>query len=130
MLRPVLRATQGSVDIGFITERGQEGRVTPISTSPIGGIGLDNLGASGFGWSMADTMTDGERGITGGGGTATAISTEASSSVFEVPVLLWARTCKIEFVNDKINESFYILGWKLYYQEKDFQRIDGDVVYR
>lgn len=130
IMRPVLRDTQGSVNISFITERGQEGRTTTLSTAPIGGIGLDPLGTSPYGWSASDTMTDGERGITGGSSTVTSSSTTASSAVFEVPILLSSRTCKIEFSNDKINESFYILGFKAYYQEKDFQRIDGDVVYR
>jgi len=129
-LRPVFRDFAGSVNISFYTERGQEGRTTVINTAILGGIGLDVLATAPFGWSLFDTMSDSEKGITGGGSDTTGSVLNSSNMVFDVPILLDSRTCKTEFRNNKLNESFALLGWKKYYQEKDMARMDGDFTYR
>lgn len=130
VIHPVFRELTGDVNISFFTERGQEGETVTINNAQLGGIGLDNLAVSPFGWSLIDTMTDSEKGITGGGSNSTSTVLDASNVVFEAPILIDSRTMKIEFSNDKLNENFALLGWKQFFQDKDMMRMDGQYVYR
>lgn len=129
VVHPVFRELTGEINISYYTERGSEGRTTTLNNAILGGIGLDPLATSGFGWSLMDTMSDAELGIEVSGGVTTTI-VDASNVVFEVPALIDSRTFMIEFSNDKLNQSFGILGWKIFYQDKDIARMDGDYVYR
>ena len=128
--RPVFRDFSGSVNVSFYSERGQEGQTTTVSTAILGGIALDLLATSGFGWSVQDTMTDSDKGMTSGNSDATSVLSVSSNTVSTVPALINSRTLKMEFTNGNLNESFELLGYKVYYQEKDFAVMDGDSVYR
>lgn len=130
VLHPIFRDATGEVRISYITERGSEGRTVSINNSILGGIGLDNVGLGTFGWSMVDTYTDSDFGITGGGSGTTSSITDSSNLVYELPILLDSRTCKVEFANNNLNETFVLLGWKMFYQEKDQGRRDAAFTYR
>jgi hypothetical protein len=60
----------------------------------------------------------------------TTTITDSSNLVYELPIALNTRTCKIEFSNNNVNETFTLLGWKMLYQEKDGRRQDGQFVIR
>lgn len=130
VLHPTFRELTGDINISYYTERGQEGDTITMNNATLGGIGLDRLATSAFGWSLMDTLTDSEKGIAGGNSNSTSSLEDSSNVVFEVPILLDARTLKIEFSNDKLNENFALLGWKKFFQEKDMMRMDGEYVYR
>lgn len=129
VLHCIFRDAAGEVTVSYITERGSEGRSIPINTSLKGGLALDEIGLATFGFSMVDTYTEADFGFTDSGGTTSSI-TDASNLVYELPILLDSRTCKIEFANNRVNEGFTILGWKMLYQEKDIARFDGEFVIR
>lgn len=128
-LYPIFRDANGEVKVSYITENGSEGRSVSINNSVVGGMGLDNIGLGTFGYSMVDTFTDADLGITSTSG-ATSTITDSSNLVYELPILLDSRTCKVEFSNNKVNETFVLLGWKMLFQEKDPQRRDGAFTYR
>lgn len=130
VIRPIFRNIAGEVQISYITENGSQGQSVSINNSILGGMGLDNVGLGTFGWSLVDTMTDADLGIDSGGASSTSSDTDSSNLVYEIPILLDSRTCKIEFLNENLNEGFVLLGWKMLYQEKDFGRMDGAFVYR
>lgn len=131
VLHPVFRDVVGEVTIGYYTESGQEGQgqLVSINNSSTGGLGLDQIGLSTYGWSTVDTFTDDELGVSSGSSSMTSVAT-GSNLVYEVPILLNSRTCKVEFSNNRLNESFTILGWKMMYQEMDASRMDGAYVTR
>lgn len=129
VLHPIFRDATGEVKIGYITENGSEGRSVSINNAIIGGLALDNVGLASFGWSMPDTFTDADFGITTGSGETSTI-TDSSNLVYEIPILLNSRTCKVEFSNNRVNETFVLLGWKMLFQEKDTARQDGAFRYR
>lgn len=131
VLHPILRDIPGSVDISYITENGSQGQTVPINSSILGGLGLDMFGEDTFGWSAVDTYTDSDMGLTGGSsGDDTSGTTDSSNLVYEIPILLDSRTLKVQFSNSKLNEGFVILGWKIFYQEKDMARMDSAFVIR
>lgn len=130
VLHPIFRNIAGEVQIGYITENGSQGETFSINNSILGGMGLDNIGLGTFGWSLVDTLSDADLGITTSDSNNTSTDTDSSNLVYEIPILLDSRTCKIEFKNDNLNEGFVLLGWKMLYQEKDFGRMDGAFVYR
>lgn len=129
VLHPIFRDATGEVAISYITENGSEGRSVSINNAILGGMGLDNVGLGTFGWSVVDTFTDSDFGIGGTGGDTSTI-TDSSNLVYEIPILLDSRTCKVEFANNRVNETFVLLGWKMLLQEKDIARMDGAFVYR
>lgn len=123
-LRPIFRLTTGEVQISYITENGSQGK--PVSIAPIltGGLGVDQIGALTFGTSQHDTYTETDMGIESDGD-STSSETDSTHSVFNIGVNIDARTLKIKFTNDGLNETFTLLGWVLLYQEKDIARFDG-----
>lgn len=131
VLRPIFRYVTGEVTIGYYTENGSEGATNSISISNAtsGGLAIDEIGLATFGWSAPDTFSDADFGI-GTSTTTTGSATSVSNLVYEIPILLDSRTCKVEFSNDRLNETFILLGWKMLYQEKDIGRMDGAFVYR
>lgn len=129
VLHPIFRDATGTVSISYITENGSEGRSVSINNAATGGLGLDEIGLAAFGWSMTDTFTDIDFGFTDGG-SSVSTNTDSSNLVYEIPILLDSRTCKIEFSNDNVDETFTLLGWKILYQAKDTGRMDSAFVYR
>lgn len=127
VMHPIFRDASGLITISYITENGTEGIPINISGLSTGGIGIDMYGMSTLGWSDLDSFTDADYGLAGG---TSSTVTDSSNLVFEVPILLDARTLKIEFKNNRLNEGFTLLGWKLLYQEKDIARMDSEYVIR
>ena len=102
-----------------------------IDNNTLGGIGLDVLGTFGFGWSLTDLMTPGQLDIDSSGSDNTSsMYTTSSTLVYETPMLVDSRTCSVKFRNNVVNENFRLLGWKIFYQDKDMGRMDGDFVFR
>lgn len=130
LLRPVFRLTTGEVNISYITEEGTVGRPISINPTSSGGIGLDMFGALMFGTSMTDEYTPFDLGLPGSSDESTSSETDQTHTVFNIGVGLDARTLKVKFMNDGVNETFTLLGWILLYQEKDIDRFDGDYTYR
>jgi len=128
-IRPIFRTATGEVVINYYTENGLDGRSFRLDTSVTGGIGLDQIGAILLGTSMPDTYTESDLGISTGGDTSST-STDVGHSVFDIGINLDSRVLKVEFSNDKINESFALMGWVIFLQIKDFQRMDGDFTFR
>ena len=130
VIRPIFRLTTGIVQISFVSEDGTIGR--PASVAPImtGGLGVDQLGAALYGTSQQDTFTDGDLGLAGGGGDSSSSETDSSHRVYDIGIGIDARTMKIRFSNDGLNETFTLLGWVLLYQEKDFDNFDGNYTIR
>jgi len=128
-IRPIFRTATGEVVINYYTENGLDGRSFRLDTSVTGGIGLDQIGAILLGTSMPDTYTESDLGISTGGDTSST-STDVGHSVFDIGINLDSRVLKVEFSNDKINESFALMGWVIFLQQKDFQRMDGDFTFR
>lgn len=124
-IRPIFRLTTGEVQLSFITENGTEGKPASVNPTTAGGIGTDQFGALTFGTSQHDTYTDADMGIAGNGGTSQSSETDSSHSVYNIGINIRARTLKVKFVNDGLNETFTLLGWVILYQEKDFMGFDG-----
>lgn len=129
VLRPVFRQLNGTVNISYITENGEAGKTYTLGTPSNGGIGLDPIGEFSFGYSMQDKMSAAELGNSSGSNITSVVSA-ASNIVFETAILLESRTLKIKFTNDKVNENFAILAFKIYCQNRDIENIDGEYVYR
>ena len=128
VMHPIFREASGLVTISYITERGTEGLPINISGLSSGGIGIDMYGLSTFGFSDLDSFTDSDLGLSTSSSGSTV--TDSSNLVFEVPVLLDSRTLKVEFKNDRLNEGFTLLGWKILYRDKDIGRMDSEYVIR
>lgn len=129
MLHPIVREANGQIKITYITENGSDGQPISINAAIGGGIGDDIFGGLMFGTSDSDTYTDVDLVIGSGSSSFASGNTDSSNPVYKVPVRLYSRTCKIEFSNDRYNEGFAILGWKLFYQEQDMDSFDGAYVY-
>jgi hypothetical protein len=127
-LRPIFRRTTGDVSITYTTENGSEGKPVRLTTNIPGGLGVDQIGSVLFGASQPDTYTLADLGISGGDSSSSS-STDSATSVYDVGVGLDARTLKIEFRNENLNEYFTLLGWVLLYQTKDHERFDGDFTF-
>ncbi len=133
VIRPILRLTTGDVQVSYITENGSEGRPVSFSAAQTGGIGVDDYGALTFGTSQHDTYTGADMGIgtiDGDGDSTGSSNTDISHKVFELGVNLDSRTLKVEFSNSGLNETFTILGWIIFYQQKDFMRFDCNYTIR
>lgn len=130
-LRPIFRLTTGAVQIGYITENGSVGSTVSINPSVVGGLGLDQLGALLFGTSQQDLYTDADLGLTGSSGdSSTSSATDNTHTVFDIGIGLDARTLKVSFRNNVVNETFTLLGWVIAYQEKDRDKFDGNYTVR
>lgn len=131
-IRPIFRQANGEVIISYITENGSAGKPVRLDTSVSGGLGTDQLGALLFGTSQEDTYTLADLGLTGieEEDDANSSVTDTSHNVFDVGINLDSRTLKVEFKNDKINETFALLGFVIFYQMKDPQRFDGNNMIR
>jgi len=125
-LRPIFRLTTGAVQISYISEGGSIGR--PVSIAPVltGGLGVDQFGGLTWGTSQHDTYTDVDMGLSGAEDDGSSSSeTDNTHTVFDIGVGVDARTMKVKFENEGVNETFTLLGWVLLYQEKDHARFDG-----
>lgn len=131
-MRPLFRLTTGEVNIAYFTENGSDGKPVRLTTGLPGGLGVDQIGALMFGTSQVDTFTLADLGLSGddGSGESVSTATDTSHSVFDIGVNIDSRTLKIEFSNNKLNESFTLLGWVINFYTKDFQRTDGDYTIR
>lgn len=125
VLRPIFRQTTGSVQISYISENGTVGR--PVSISPIltGGLSTDQFGGLMWGTSQQDTYTDTDLGLVASNAAAGSSETDSTHTVYDIGVGIDARTLKVKFSNNGLNETFTLLGWILLYQEKDQARFDG-----
>lgn len=130
VIRPIFRLTTGNVTISFITENGSQGRPVAVNPSTSGGLGTDQFGSLLFGTSQQDTFTDADLGLGGGGSTVTSSETDTSHSVYDIGIGLDARTLKVKFTNNGLNETFTLLGFVLLYQSRDIGRFDGNYTYR
>lgn len=130
VIRPIFRLTTGTVQVSFITENGTVGR--PASVAPVltGGIGVDQFGNILLGTSQQDTYTDGDLGISGSSGSSSSSETDSTHAIYDIGIGIDARTMKVKFTNNGINETFTLLGWILLYQEKDHSRFDGNYTIR
>jgi hypothetical protein len=125
-LRPIFRLTTGAVQISYISENGSIGR--PVSIAPVltGGLGVDQFGGLTWGTSQHDLYTDVDMGLSGAEDDGSSSSeTDNTHTVFDIGVGVDARTMKVKFENEGVNETFTLLGWVLLYQEKDHARFDG-----
>lgn len=129
-IRPIFRLTTGNVTISFITENGTQGRPVAVNPSITGGLGTDQYGSLLFGTSQQDTYTDADLGLEGGGSTVTSSETDTSHAVYDIGIGLDARTLKVKYYNNGLNETFTILGFALLYQTKDKDRFDGNYTVR
>lgn len=131
-ISPVFRTSTGEIQISYITENGQQGQPIVFNTGLSGGIGVDEFAALLFGTSAQDTYTDADLGLSGSGtsGNANSSSTDSSHTVLDVSIGIDARVLKVEFKNDRLNETFGLLGWVILYQTKDHMRRDGRFTYR
>lgn len=130
VLHPIFRNIPGSIEISYITENGSQGQSVAVNNAILGGIGLDNVGLGTFGLSLLDTFSDSDFGFSSSGSGEMSSDTDSSNLVYEIPILLDSRTLKLQFSNANLNEGFTILGWKIFYQEKDIRRMDSAFVYR
>lgn len=129
VVRPILRRTNGDVNISYITEEGSVGRPIRLTTTLSGGLGTDEFGALLLGSSEADEYTLADLGLDDSDfGTST--STDNSTSVYDIGATLDSRTLKVEFKNENLNEYFTLLGWVVLYRTKDSARFDGDFTFR
>lgn len=124
VIRPIFRLTTGDVQISFITENGSTGRTASVSPVLSGGLGVDEFGNLLLGTSQQDTYTDGDLGLSGSSSTESS-ETDSTHTVYDIGVGIDARTLKVKFENNGINETFTLLGWVILYQEKDHARFDG-----
>lgn len=128
MLHPIIREANGVIDITYYTEEGSDGASVSINAAVEGGLGYDPYGELMYGSSQTYSYTDDDLGI-GDGSTSASSDTTSSNLVYKVPIRIYSRTCMIEFANDRLNEGFTLLGWKMFYDEKDIARFDGAYVY-
>lgn len=132
-LRPVFRQISGTVRLKYFTPNEEISLPLEINNTVEGGIGYDMYGDEIWGMSQTDALTDTDLGINVASTTSTAanLSTAQTTNIVpQLPIELDARTFKVEFINDALNESVVILGWIILFHDKDPMRSDGQYVYR
>lgn len=126
-IRPIFRYSTGEINISYITEKGVQGQSQTLTTQQVAGIGVDQFGALLFGTSAQDTYTDAELGLAGTDPSSSVNDAVdvASHKVYNVGMNFDSRVCKVEFSNNKLNETFALLGWTITLQIRDLDRFDG-----
>ena len=128
-VRPIFRKVTGTVDMEFFDENGSFGGTVSINASALGGLGYDQVGALMFGTSLVDTYTSRDLGLAEEEANISSAN-QSSNEVYSVRVARDARTLKIKFSNNKLDENFVLLGFSILFKNKDVDRFKAENTYR
>lgn len=129
IFRPIFKGLKGSVTISYYDENGEfdSSDDYQINVTSRGGLGVDMVGGTLAGWSVANEAS------ASGTGSATSIDHHTANSnnskIFNIYLGRESRTFSFQIENNNVDENFALLGFIIQYETKDFNVFDGSMTY-
>ena len=131
-IRPIFRQVTGTVSLDFFDENGTFGDTAPITDPIVGGLGAGQVGLQMFGLNMTEDYTLADLGLADIDDTDQNYLTasDSANNVYSIRIARDAQTFKFRVSNNNVDETFVLLGFIIFFRNKDSDRFDGQFAYR